>query len=275
CLANVPPLPNVTATDNCDTNVSLILVCTTNGSCPLVINCTWTATDDCANTSTATRTITVQDTLAPVLLGVPASQSYQCLANVPPLPNVTATDNCDTNVSLTLVCTTNGICPLVIHCTWTATDDCSNQSSATFIVTVQDTIAPVLAGLPTNRTYQCLAEMAPLPAVSATDNCDTNVSITLVCTTNGPCPLFITCRWTATDDCGNASGAIRTFSVHDTLPPLLSAVPANRLFQCIGDVPPPAVLSATDNCDTNVIVTRSSITNGPCPTIVDSWTAMA
>src|SRR4030095_8228806 len=189
CLAEVPPPVVLSATDNCDTNVTITLVSSTNGVCPLLILRCWTASDDCSNTVTVCQTNFVQDTTAPVLAGVPANQTYQCLAEVPLPAPVTATDNCDTNPIVTLLSTTNGVCPITITRRWTALDRCTNSTVAIQSITVQDTLPPVLSGVPTNAHVQCLAEVALASNVSASDNCDTNVLLTLVCTTNGICPL--------------------------------------------------------------------------------------
>ena len=63
-----------TATDNCDTAPSLTFVDTTApGSCPQnkTVTRTWTAKDACNNSSTASQSITVQDTTPPVITYVP------------------------------------------------------------------------------------------------------------------------------------------------------------------------------------------------------------
>src|SRR2546422_1453819 len=86
---------------------------------------TWTATDRCTNSTSASQTITVRDTIAPVLSGVPTNQTFQCLTEVPPPANVAATDNCDGNLTPSLVSTTNGTCPTTIVRTWTATVRCT------------------------------------------------------------------------------------------------------------------------------------------------------
>src|SRR6185503_7049957 len=56
----------VTATDNCDTNVVVSVSATTNGTCPILIVYTWTATDACTNTATASQTNAVLDTVPPL-----------------------------------------------------------------------------------------------------------------------------------------------------------------------------------------------------------------
>ena len=93
--------------------------------------------------------------------------------------------------------------------TWSATDACGNTTEAIQILTVQDNTPPVLAGIPSDRALACGAdEDITLASVTATDNCDTEVEITFVETTEagtGGCASseIIVRTWTATDNCGN------------------------------------------------------------------------
>src|SRR5207247_119586 len=69
------------ARDNCDQNPALTFSdATTPGSCPQNkdVTRTWTATDACGNTATASQTIHVVDTTAPVIEGVGGPQTIQC-----------------------------------------------------------------------------------------------------------------------------------------------------------------------------------------------------
>ena len=131
----VPAAADVTATDNCDASPVVTLEETiTPGACTgqYTITRTWTATDDCGNSSSATQTINVIDTTAPTLVDVPADATVECDA-VPAAADVTATDNCDAAPVVTLEETiTPGTCTgqYTITRTWTATDDCGNSSSA-------------------------------------------------------------------------------------------------------------------------------------------------
>ncbi|MCE7926671.1 MAG: HYR domain-containing protein [Haliscomenobacteraceae bacterium CHB4] len=71
-----PPL--VEATDNCTDSVNVVLTVDTinvaQGNCGLfsyTVRRTWTATDDCGNSSIHTQQVTVTDTIAPVFAGLP------------------------------------------------------------------------------------------------------------------------------------------------------------------------------------------------------------
>jgi hypothetical protein len=136
--------------DTCSTNLTLL-----SSDSPLTSLCggtitrVYTVIDGLSNAASCTQTITVSDTIPPVLVGIPGNTNLQCFTLLPPI-NVTATDNCDTNVIITFTSTTNGVCPTVIVRTWTARDRCTNTTSASQTILVQDTIPPVLFGVPGN-----------------------------------------------------------------------------------------------------------------------------
>jgi hypothetical protein len=185
----------ITATDNCDTDVTIAFnETTTPGSCAgnYTITRTWTATDDCNNTISHTQIITVEDTTAPVWAqAMPANVTVQCNA-IPAVPAViTATDNCDTDVTIAFnETTTPGSCAgnYTITRTWTATDDCNNTISHTQIITVEDTTAPVWAqAMPTNVTVQMQCNSCrSCRNYQPPTNCDTDVTIAFNETTTPP-----------------------------------------------------------------------------------------
>ena len=76
--SDMHPLDEATATDNCGM-VTIEEVADTTYSCPnsYVVTRTFTATDECGNDSTATQTITIQDTTNPMLT-IPADYTVEC-----------------------------------------------------------------------------------------------------------------------------------------------------------------------------------------------------
>ncbi|MEZ4950502.1 MAG: hypothetical protein R2784_14115 [Saprospiraceae bacterium] len=169
------PTDEPTATDNCDNNVTLNVLDSRASGCMCIRTgnyqsmdcdrCMWNVA------STASQTITLQDSEAPVLANIPVDVTIECDQ---PLPSdePTATDNCDTDVTITLVDTeVPGACPQekVITCTWTATDDCGNASTASQVITIQDSEAPVLANIPVDVTIEC-DQPLPTDEPTATDN---------------------------------------------------------------------------------------------------------
>ncbi len=227
--------------------------------------------------SSCTFTITVLDKQFPVLVGVPSSTTVECDA-VPAAAVVTATDNCATSVPSYTETRTNGDCPsrYTLTRTWSTTDASGNTTTASQVITVQDTQAPVLSAAPADATVECNA--VPAAAVlTATDNCDAPTVTYAEVRTNGNCPsnYTLTRTWTATDACGNTSSKSQTITVQDTQAPVLSVAPADATVEC-NAVPTAAVLTATDNCDAPIVTYAEVRTNGNCPsnyTLTRTWTA--
>ncbi|MCO6484524.1 MAG: HYR domain-containing protein, partial [Saprospiraceae bacterium] len=192
---------------------------------------TWTATDNCGNAITHTQVITVEDTTVPTWnQPMPANVTVQCHLVPAPASPITASDNCDPNVTVTFteVSTQNpdvnscGFMNYTITRTWTATDNCGNAITHTQVITVIDTTSPVLAGVPGNVTVQCDA-VPPAAVVTATDNCDPDVPVVLTETViPGNCPNNYTLirTWTATDNCGNTATGSQVITVQDNTAPV-------------------------------------------------------
>src|SRR5207253_3971142 len=119
---------------------------------------TWTATDHCGNSSTASQVIHVVDTTAPVISTLPGPPTIQCPAS-PSFATPTATDACDPSPSLTFAdVTTPGppSCPQAKDVTrkiGTASRS-ENSSTASQVSHVVDTTAPVISTLPGPTTIQ-------------------------------------------------------------------------------------------------------------------------
>ena len=295
----IPAVPvigtDITATDNCDTNVDISFSENiTPGSCAgeYIIDREWTAEDDCGNITTESQRIVVSDTQAPVLSGVPADVTVGCSA-VPTAPvigtDITATDNCDATPTITLnETTTPGTCAGSYNLTreWIAEDECGNSVTESQTITVEDTTPPTLTGIPADVTVECDAvPAAPTIGtdITATDDCDANPNITInETTTPGTCDgsYILTREWTAEDECGNTVTETQTITVQDLTAPVLSGVPADVTVECDGVPTAPVIgtdVTATDNCDPNPTVTLNETTTpGSCSgnyTLVREWTA--
>jgi outer membrane protein assembly factor BamB len=227
----VPPAAQLTATDNCDPAPQVQFSETrTDGNCPddYVLTRTWTATDRCNNAAgPVTQVITVRDTTPPVLPPAPANATVECGA-VPPAAQLAATDNCDPDPEILFDETrTDGNCEdnYVLTRTWTATDRCNNTAGpVTQTITVRDTQAPVLSGVPSDTAAEC-DSVPPAAQVTATDNCDSAPLVLFDETrTAGDCPdnYSLTRSWTGEDRCNNTAGPYsQTVTVSDTTPPMV------------------------------------------------------
>src|SRR5205814_797801 len=111
---------------------------------------------------------------------------------------------------------------------------------------------PVLSGCPAaSASYQCLAEVPAPATVTASDNCGgAPVQFNEIQTRPGSsCNNVLTRTWTATDACGNSASCTQTITVNDTTAPVLSGCPAAPAsYQCLAEVPAPAIVIASDNC---------------------------
>lgn len=149
-----------------------------------------TVQDSVGYTDTDTVTITVNDTIAPILT-VPADATAECAAPGGTTVNIgtaTATDGCDTSVTITN--DAPAVFPLgSTTVTWTAVDDSGNSTVDTQTVLVEDTIPPELSMSLAPRTlWSPDHKLRTINAtIVVTDICDANpvVRVTSV-TSNEP-----------------------------------------------------------------------------------------
>ncbi|MBS1583165.1 MAG: T9SS type A sorting domain-containing protein, partial [Bacteroidetes bacterium] len=178
---------------------------------------TWTSTDACGNTATATQVINVVDDAAPVLHGVPDAVTVECGSEVPPA-DVWAEDGCDPQVEVdydeTMI---PGNCPGAYSLVriWSATDACGNTATASQLVSMVDTQAPVLTCVPEDMTVPCDGIPAAIPC-KAMDGCAGEVDVTMTEESTGSDCIdgyLITRTYTATDACGNTVTRVQTITV--------------------------------------------------------------
>ncbi|NNK79909.1 MAG: hypothetical protein HKO93_00300, partial [Flavobacteriales bacterium] len=125
----------------CDQDVTYVETTaqTSDGSCTdyaYDITRTWQVENYCGNIATQSQVISVQDTVAPSIFGVPGDVSAFPFA-VPPPASPTAVDNCDADPDLTYSADTTMVgCLTYITRTWTATDACGNSTSESQVIEV-------------------------------------------------------------------------------------------------------------------------------------------
>ncbi|MBL8000229.1 MAG: gliding motility-associated C-terminal domain-containing protein, partial [Candidatus Kapabacteria bacterium] len=278
-----PQFAQATASDACGSTFTLTFTdSSTNGQCAgsYSVTRTWTATDSCGNTSTASQTINVIDDSAPVIAALPAPSTISCPAQ-PQFAQATASDACGSTFTLTFNdVTTNGQCAgsYSITRTWTATDSCGNTSTASQTINVIDDSAPVIAALPAPSTISCPAQ-PQFAQATASDACGSTFTLTFNdVTTNGQCAgsYSVTRTWTATDSCGNTSTASQTINVIDDSAPVIAALPAPSTISCPAQ-PQFAQATASDACGSTFTLTFNDVTtNGQCAgsySVTRTWTA--
>jgi len=281
------------ATDNCDAALAITYDDVTASSMTCAqeysITRTWTATDNCGNSTACIQTIIVDDSTPPTITTCTANITIECDESTDPsITGLTsATDNCDPAPIVTFSdATVGGACPqeYTITRTWTATDACGNGTNCTQIITVDDSTPPTITTCAANITIECDESTDPSNTglTSATDNCDPAPVVTFGdVTIGGACPqeYTITRTWTATDACGNGTNCTQVITVEDTTPPTITTCAADITIECDESTDPSntGLTSATDTCDSAPVVTFSDATvGGACPqeyTITRTWTA--
>jgi ribosomal protein S26 len=266
---NIPDPTLVTASDNCGTATVTMVEVDFSGGCVGVIQRIFTATDLCGNTAVHEQYITLVDTVAPVLAGLPADENIECSDAIPAVADVTATDNCDTSVDVMFMETMEaGDCEneYTIFRTWSAVDTCENAVSYTQVITISDNTAPTF-NIPSNEINVACDVEVQIPNPIATDNCDLDVTVVPDFTsTPGECANEWTevYTWTATDNCGNSSSISFTINYVDDVAPVFTLVPEDLNFACITDVPAAdaSALQATDTCGDVTIVHQGDVQEG-------------
>jgi len=240
-----------TATDNCSGPASISHQDVSIGdNCNGTVTRTWTAVDACGNTTTASSTFIVNDNVAPTFTSVPPGGTADCDANAN-FGTPTASDNCGTP-NITFADQSNGTgCGGGVTRTWTATDDCGNEATASATLTFSDDEAPVFTSIPGTADVDCDDDLTP-EAPTATDNCG---AVTVVITdenTNGTlCDNGYATHytWTATDDCGNTATAVTQVWVNpDDEAPVFTFVPDGDFGDCDNFPPTFGTPEAEDDC---------------------------
>ncbi|WP_439151887.1 HYR-like domain-containing protein [Winogradskyella sp.] len=247
CLDAIPEGPDEAEivaqfTDNCTVlkpiNVTKTMELDPNSTdCDWMMTYTYTISDDCGNQYEEDIKVVYSggDIEAPKLkknMVIPAGDlnSPFCFLEKPQGPteaDIAALfkDNCsvitETNVTKTGFSKGDN-CKWMAEYTYEVVDDCGNAYPPfTIKYAGRDTTPPVLAGVPQDITVDCIDEIPPLPkkneGPTATDNCDTDLEITVfvnhenlgIACEGG----FITRTWTAYDDCGNKDVQMQTITV--------------------------------------------------------------
>ncbi|MFT5859578.1 MAG: gliding motility-associated-like protein, partial [Flavobacteriaceae bacterium] len=277
CSLDVPAAGILNYTDNCDPNGNVVGTDVSNGlTCPETITRTWTFSDICGNNSTVTQIITVWDTQAPILAAAPGPLTVQCPGDVPALISLSYTDNCDPSSTVLGVDDPllGGNCGGTITRTWTVTDLCGNTSTATQIITIDDTTLPTASN---PLTTALPGGPAPAPDVTVVidelDNCTIAPAVALVSnTTDGAfCPETITHVYSVTDACGNSINVTHIILITDPILPTADPL-APVSYNCIADVPVAdvtVILNEADNNGVPVVSWSGDISdNGNCPEII-------
>ncbi|MBL0316731.1 MAG: T9SS type A sorting domain-containing protein [Flavobacteriales bacterium] len=272
----VPAAAEVTATDNCQEIVNVEYAQSIEpGNCPgyYTISRNWYATDSCGNDVAFNQIIHVQDTTAPEFDPYDFYAHIEC-DEIPAV--ITAHDNCgEATVVVIEEVLNSGGCLGVYHRVYEATDECGNTATAEQYISILDTTAPVIYGVPADATIECnevsVGENGNYfgnDGVYGVDNCEMEVTITYseeVVPTDDDCPQSydIIRTWVAIDYCDNVDSASQTVHVIDSTAPSLY-IPQSYEASCDAELEY-ADASAEDNCGAVSISELVDTIPGSCP----------
>lgn len=275
CGDNIPTaIPTVL--DNCDGDVNITLdAITVQNSCGYDFIRTWTATDHCGNTSTASQTIHVSDNENPIFTFLPPSVTVNC-ADAFDLDLALVADQCSL-VELAWTDVPLGDCAGSFLRLWRAYDGCGNQALESTEVTLIDNTPPYMTSFPEDVTVSCGEIPATdIDAIQFADNCSSVTAAFSETNEEGDCINSYTIHrtWTLTDGCGNSASYTWNIHVIDDVVPVLSGIPEDISINC-GDPVSEAVVIALDNCDDEVGVSLEATTApAECGYLfIRTWTA--
>ena len=278
CIADIPDADPASVLINSACGPTSISVSTvTSGTgCPgdaYTVTYTYTV-DDGQSMASCDQVFTAADTTAPLAPAAPADVFVECVGDVPAPVDLTASDNCDGDITVSPSEEfTPGSCPnnFTVVRTWTFVDACGNNTSVSQTITVNDTTAPELEDGPADENYACLSEIPAPPILNATDNCgvvNVQFSETIF---DGACPIIIERTWIATDACGNTDSYTQTIEVLDDIAPEIGAFDLQIWIEC-SDLDA-LTIPATDNCSSLVTTYEDLLLSGGCLGILQrTWT---
>lgn len=218
---------------------------------------TLTVTDWCDNTSTCTTGVQTIEVMPPTIM-CPPNLTINCNESTDPAQTgfATATDNCTASPTITYTDITFGSFPCdgVIQRTWTATDECGNESSCIQNIVVMDNVPPTAN---CNSSVTVVLDANCMASISAADidensfdNCQI-ASMSVSPSTFNHCGEFQV-TLTVTDVCGLQGTCTSVVTVIDGIAPMVTCpqdvTVTAFLPDCEAVVNNIYILSASDNC---------------------------
>ncbi|MCF6207669.1 MAG: DUF5011 domain-containing protein, partial [Sulfurovum sp.] len=236
--------PGATANDFEDGDISAYI--SSNAATAVDVNTTgsyvvtYTVTDSSGNTVTAERNVTVEDTIAPVIVlngdnPMTVSQDATFID-----PGATVTDNSGETIDVNVTGSVDTAAVGTYTLTYYAQDSAGNAATpVTRTVNVVDVTPPVITVDPLEVTVEigtvltiddALSGVSAVDAVDGSVSVDANVSgVDLNAT--GDYTIF----YTAVDSAGNEAQATRTLHIVDTTPPVITLNGDNPMNLLVGD----------------------------------------
>ena len=242
-----------TAKDDRDTDVTVVINGTIDTTTLGLQTITYTATDSAGNRSTLTREVTIIDETQPIIT---LNGAYALTLNQGDNyseANVTAIDNAEGILSVTVTGTVNTAIPGVYRLIYAATDSSGNRATISRTVTVLDTTAPILTlnGSATITLNQ--GDNYSDAGATATDAVDGVVQVTTIGHVDTSKAGSYTLTYRAKDSAGNqATPLTRTITVKDSTKPQLVLKGSNPQIIRINQPYYEKGATATDNIDGDI-----------------------
>ncbi|TYB73160.1 SprB repeat-containing protein, partial [Bizionia myxarmorum] len=219
------------------------------GTCPVGVVRTYTITDDCDQTATATQTFTI-NTPPLVISTINGSGLVNCAAEATETFTVpTITDACGNTITPSAAAITNSPDPITCEgtrtYTYTFTDCNNNEATWSYVYTIEylefDTITA------TSAPADCYAGIVLPTLPSVTDACGNVLTPTGPVESSTPtCEGAVTYTWTYTDCAGNTQDYVHTANI--TLPEFDTITATSAPADCYAGIVLPTLPSVTDAC---------------------------
>lgn len=242
---------------------------------------TFTALDSAGNSALCSLTVTVTETVAPVILNCPDSvvlvlDAAACSAPATWTPPQ-VTDNCSIADVVVFASHMPGdtFSAGTTVVTYTAVDFSGNSAACTFAVILRDTVPPSTfcpqdITLPANGALGC-AQVVFFGNPFSTDNCDTLLTTTSDFVSGDTFPAGVNVvTFTITDDSGNSISCSFNVTVTDSVAPFIACPsdilqPVDPALGCAAAVDFPPV-QGFDDCDPNPTVIGNVAPGDTLPT---------
>ncbi|WP_299554295.1 gliding motility-associated C-terminal domain-containing protein [Seonamhaeicola sp.] len=246
-----------TASDNGTiVSITYIDVITPNTDCPLEVERTFTATDDCGNSTNATQIITIIHIAAPI---VPddGSETVECLDDAVQPTAPVVTDACDNEIIPVITENTDPDCEGDKIYTFTYTDCAGNAAVYTYTYTID--LTPFI--LPANgiQTVDNLADAVEPTPPTVNDNCNNEIIPTGPTVSDTPdCQGSIVYTFTYTDCAGNSADWTYTYTIE--LAPFTTPDDDGSTVECIDNAvaPTPPVVNDANGDPITPVMTENT-----------------
>ncbi|MCI0540381.1 MAG: DUF5011 domain-containing protein, partial [Verrucomicrobiales bacterium] len=210
--------PGASANDACAGSVAVGTSGVVDPNTPGSYTITYSATDPSGNPATATRTVNVVDTTAPVITLNGANPfTVECHSAFDD-PGASANDACAGSVPVGNSGVVDLNTPGSYTITYSATDPSGNPATATRTVNVVDTTSPVITLNSDNPLIVPCSTAFSDPGATASDACAGTIPVTPSGSIDVNTPGDYRITYTAIDGSGNTVTSIRTVTVSDNCP---------------------------------------------------------